>query len=245
MPLFSIFFKQLVKQVLDIIIPAFNPGNFLIGCIESSLEQTYSGNYTITVIDDGSTEDIESLLTPFLNRIRLIQLPKNRGPAFARNMGIQATHGEFIFFQDADDFMSKDRLELTMKAFEKNPSHVMVCGNFQWIIDGKITPPCFTTPPEIYYGTLLVHFPINASTVALRRSILEITGIFDENYPVAEDYDLWMRIAKKFPDQIGFVEEVISFYNWCATSSSLTKRYRHTEEYHKILSDISQKYGAL
>lgn len=231
--------------MLDIIIPIYNPGKYLSGCLQSCFAQTYSEDYKVTLIDDGSTEDLHPYIAPFSSKVDLIRLPYNHGPAYARNVGIKATKGEFILFQDADDYMSENRLALTMDAFKKQPEYVMVCGNFRWIIDGKLTPPCFTSPPEIYYATLLIHFPINTCTVGLRRSILESTGLFDENYPVAEDYDLWMRILKQYPDQIGYIPDEISFYNWCCTEFSLTKKYRRTAEYQQILAKISRKYNAL
>lgn len=231
--------------MLDVIIPVYNPGTYLEGCLKSCFAQDYLGPYTVTLIDDGSTEDIMPTLEPYHNRVNLIRLSENKGAAHARNVGIQATKGELILFQDADDYMTENRLSLTKEAFDKQPELVMVCGNFRWIIDGKVTPPCFSVPPEIFYATLLIHFPINTCTVGLKRSILETTGLFDENYPVAEDYDLWMRIAKLYPEQIGYIREEMSYYNWCCTESSITKKYRRTQEYQQILAEISRKYNAL
>lgn len=231
--------------MLDIIIPVYNPGVLLEGCLKSCFTQTYRGEYRVTLVDDGSTETIEPFIAPYIGRIQLIRLKNNRGAAHARNVGIGATSGDLILFQDADDRMTPERLQLTVNAFEKNRDLVMVCGNFCWVIEGKATPLCFKMPPELFYATLLVHFPINICTVGLKRSILETTGIFEENYPVAEDYDLWMRILKAYPEQIGYIPEQLSFYHWCATESSLTKKYRHTQIYQKILGEISRKYGAL
>ena len=231
--------------MLDIIIPAYNPGRYLEECLSSCFSQTYEEEYLVTVVDDGSSEDIEELAGPYLDRIQLIKLSENKGPAAARNAGIRATKADLILFQDADDYMSENRLELTSKMFCQNPELVMVCGNFRWQIEGKVTPLCFTTPPEIYYATLLIHFPINTSTVGVTRSVLKATGLFDESYPVAEDYDLWMRITKQYPEQIGYIAEQLSLYNWCSTESSLTKKYRRTPAYQQILAQISKKYGAI
>lgn len=231
--------------MLDLIIPAYNPGPYLKECLESCFQQTYQGDYTVTLIDDGSTEDLSPWIAPYESKVQRITLSENHGPAHARNVGIAATKGEILLFQDADDRMSEQRLELTIRAFQQKPDLMMVCGNFRWVIDGKLSPPCFTLPPEIYYATLLIHFPINTCTVGIKRTALEVTGVFDESYPVAEDYDLWMRVTKEFPNQIGYIEEELSYYNWCVTESSLTKKYRHTAQYQQILAKISEKYGAL
>jgi glycosyltransferase involved in cell wall biosynthesis len=235
---------------IDVIIPVYNPGEFLEESLRSCLFQSYKGNYRLILIDDGSTEEI----LPIVEKIKkssnkknieiiFIALQKNHGVAYARNVGIRGSNSELIFFHDADDFMKVHRIERSIEEFQNNHGAVMVCSNFRWIIEGKEATTCFSSPPEIYYETMLIHFPINASTVAIKRSILEVTGVFNEGYLVGEDYDLWIRIAKYFPNQIAYIHEELAYYNWCATDSSLTKKYRKSEVGEKIFAEISKKYG--
>lgn len=239
---------------IEIVIPVYNPGTFLEASLDSCLSQDYKGSYQITLIDDASTQDLSSIIDRFKKDPRLKQkgvalqhyaLKQNRGVAFARNVALRKTNADVLLFQDADDVMLEKRLSHTVRAFENDPKIQMVCGNFRWSYQGKITDVCFATPPEIFYATMLIHCPVHTSTAAIRRSVLAVTGLFNENYPVLEDYDLWIRIAKHFPEGIHYIHEELAIYNWCATEASLSKKYRKTKEAEAILHEISQKYGTL
>ncbi len=238
---------------LDIIIPIYNPGRFLERCLQSVLNQTYKGKFRLILVDDGSTEPVEEIIEATIGKKSgkksiewvYIKLPENSGAAYARNIGIKHAKADLIFFLDADDEMLPKRLALSVAIFKKCPELIMVCGNFRWVIDGKVSSACFITPPEIYYATMLIHFPINASTVAIRREIFNEVGFFNEEYVVGEDYDLWMRIAQRFPQHIHYIHEEIALYNWCAVEGSLTGRYRGSAESEAIFEEIRKKYGAL
>ena len=97
-----------MKKV-DVIIPAYNPGAYLRDAIESVLSQTYK-NFELFVVDDCSTENIESI-TKFYPSIKLLRTEKNSGPSAARNLGIKSGESEFVSFLDSDDIMHKQKLE--------------------------------------------------------------------------------------------------------------------------------------
>lgn len=233
---------------IDIIIPAYNPGLFFEGCLNSCLHQTYQGPYKIIIVDDASTEDLPLTISKCKNQsskveIKYIRLEENKGVAYARNLAIKNSFGRFIVFQDADDFMCPDRIETSVQAFFQDTALVMVCGNWRWIINGVLEEhPRFAEDHLIEYVTLLFDFPISSPTVAIKREILETTGLFDEKYVVAEDYDLWARILKNFPHGVKYIHKEMTHHNRHATDYSLTKKYMWTEHYYRIIEELKKKY---
>ncbi|NQY07253.1 MAG: glycosyltransferase family 2 protein, partial [Flavobacteriaceae bacterium] len=103
-----------------IIIPAYNPGKYLASAIKSCLNQRYK-NYTITVVDDNSTEDLKETLRRYPS-VNYIRNEENIGPGASRNVGIRATNGDLVSLLDADDIMHSRKLKETIKAFKKKPN---------------------------------------------------------------------------------------------------------------------------
>src|SRR5580692_4930759 len=106
-------------SAIDIIIPVFNPGRHLRRCLQSVSNQSCAEKFRVILIDDGSTEKIESTLRRFKNlEILYIKNRENKGAAFARNVGIKHSTAELIFFLDADDEMRPDRMHHTTDVFQ-------------------------------------------------------------------------------------------------------------------------------
>lgn len=104
MPHFSLSLTKKDYQVplVSVVIPVYNGDRFIGQAIESVLSQTYSP-LEIIVIDDGSTDQTEQALAPYLHQIQYLTQP-NQGSAAARNSGLCVATGELIAFLDADDF---------------------------------------------------------------------------------------------------------------------------------------------
>lgn len=231
-------------MTIDVIIPAYNPGRFFAGMLASVLNQSHAGDYTVTIVDDGSTEDLPAVIDSFRSdKIAYHRLPKRMGAGYARNEAIRRTNGEMIVYQDADDLMCVDRLKLSVAEFEKDPSCVLVHGNVRWVIRGiPEEMPRFHKPREVELPTLLIDLPIWSGTAAFRRSALSVIGLFDESYEVAEDYDLWARFVKHFPDQIRYVHTEMVYHNRHAMPHSLSVQWMWTKRHEEILRKMRQKY---
>lgn len=103
------------NKLVSIIIPMFNVERFIVKCITSVIEQTYS-NIEIILIDDGSPDksgDIAEEISRRDNRIRIIRT-ENRGVSSARNLGITLSKGEYLVFVDGDDYLSPDFVDYMM-----------------------------------------------------------------------------------------------------------------------------------
>jgi glycosyltransferase involved in cell wall biosynthesis len=101
----------LSREKISIIIPSYNREKLIIRSINSILNQTYQ-NIEVILIDDGSTDNTKKVISQIKDkRFRYIKLRKNKGANVARNIGIQKAIGNYIAFQDSDDFFHSDKLE--------------------------------------------------------------------------------------------------------------------------------------
>ena len=122
-----------LKDKISVIIPTYNRAKSIIDSINSVLKQTYH-NLEIIIIDDGSTDNTESLISNLNDdRIKYVKLNENKGANFARNEGIKIASGKYITFQDSDDLYHLDKIERQYKNLIKKKSDFdfcMVCLHF-------------------------------------------------------------------------------------------------------------------
>ena len=197
----------------SVIIPTYNSARFLPEAIESVLGQTYK-DYEIIVVDDGSTDNTDEIVAPYLDRITFLKV-KNGGPSKARNRAIRESSGEYVAFLDADDVWYPEKLERQMKVFSENQRLGLVYSDasFDKIYNPKKNRTWFNATRCVKTGwvfsELLDNCFIILSSVMVKRDCLEKVGLFDENLKWWEGYDLWIRIA--FNNQIGLVNTPLHF----------------------------------
>ena len=110
-----------MKRKVSVIIPTYNREGILGRSIESVLNQTYT-EFELIIVDDGSTDNTRQLVENIHDdRISYYYVKNNSGAAAARNYGIERAEGEYIAFQDSDDYWHSDKLEKQMKVMESNP----------------------------------------------------------------------------------------------------------------------------
>ncbi|MBT5028488.1 MAG: glycosyltransferase [Nitrospina sp.] len=193
------------KPTVSVIMPTFNRGYCLAESIHSVLNQSFT-DFELIVVDDGSTDDSLQLLSEFTS-LKLIHLKENRGVSYARNRGFEIAQGEWIAFLDSDDLWEKDKLARQMSWLTHHPQWHAVHTDEIWIRKGVRVNPM--NKHQKYSGDIFRHcLPlcvVSPSTVILRAQLLREVGGFDEDMPVCEDYDLWLRIAKQYP--FHFIEE--------------------------------------
>jgi glycosyltransferase involved in cell wall biosynthesis len=187
--------------LVSVVIPTHNRAHFLRSAIESVLGQSYPA-LELIVVDDGSTDDTRSIVKEYGDRAKYLFQEGPRGPAAARNRGIQEAAGEFIAFLDSDDVWLRDKLQKQLTLFQKNPSVGMVGGGCTYTHrTGQSVGSTVFGPWHIEYEDFAVSaaMPGSASNAVIRRSALVEVGMFDESLHRAEDRELWMRISQKFP----------------------------------------------
>jgi glycosyltransferase involved in cell wall biosynthesis len=196
--------------------PCFNAARYVTEAVNSALGQTY-GNVELIVVDDGSTDGSDMILTQLAEAhpglIRLLH--SNRlGPYPARNLALHQAGGEFIAFLDADDWWLPETLEKLHDALAGHDVDLAYCG-WQNVGEGIESPPY--VPPAYEDEDPVAHFlrtcpwPIHAALV--KRSIVDRLGGFSERRFASMDYDFWLR-ALALTRRIKRVPEVLAFYRW-------------------------------
>lgn len=118
-----------MTSYVSIIVPVYNRAAYIRRCIDSISNQTYR-NLEIIIVDDGSTDETPNIcrtLSEADSRIKYIR-KKNEGSGYARNDGINAAQGEFLFFVDSDDFIRNDTIEILVKIAYENQADIVKCG---------------------------------------------------------------------------------------------------------------------
>jgi len=184
---------------VSVIIPTYNRACFLQEAVESVLNQTFRG-FELIVVDDGSTDCTPYVLQKWEAPIRWVR-QENSGVSRARNVGIRAARGRYISFLDSDDLWLRDKLEAQVSFLDTNPHYAVCYTDEMWVRRGRRVNP--KKVHRKYSGWIfdrcLPLCIISPSSAMIRREVLDIVGYFDEDLPVCEDYDLWLRIASRFP----------------------------------------------
>jgi glycosyltransferase involved in cell wall biosynthesis len=185
---------------VTVIIPTYNRSKRVCRAVSSVIDQTYK-DFEIIVIDDASTDDTIEKLKDFGDRIKIIIHHENKGVSAARNSGIKKATGKFIALLDSDDYWMPEKLRIQISFFNENPEAVICQAREIWIKKGKrINPAKKHLKPsgDIFIPSLKLCL-VSPSAVMFKKSLLNEISMFDEAFPVCEDYDLWLRIAYKYP----------------------------------------------
>lgn len=190
--------------VVSIIIPAYNVAPFIGETLGTVLAQTFA-DYEVIVINDGSpdTEELERVLDPFRDRINYLK-QENRGASAARNTGLRAARGEFVAFLDADDLWLPSYLAEQIK-FIRERNCDLVCADAEVFSDASHEEQTYMEslvgegPPTgdvTFLGLLSAEQNLITSGVVVRRERVFEVGLFDEALRNAQDFDLWLRLAR-------------------------------------------------
>lgn len=184
---------------ISVIIPTCNRAWTLANAIDSVLAQTLPPK-EIIVVDDGSTDDTPDLLAAYDKRIRVFTQP-NQGVSAARNLGIRNSCGDYIALLDSDDAWKPEKLACQMDFFFEHPD-AMICQTQEiWIRNGKRVNPMqkHKKPSGMIFGPSLHRCLVSPSAVMMKKAVFDLKGMFNQDFAVCEDYDLWLRISTDIP----------------------------------------------
>lgn len=189
------------SSIVSVIIPSYNRARFLGRAIQSILDQTYR-NFEILVIDDGSTDGTRDVAESFGKVVRYVYQP-NSGVSAARNHGIRIARGDYLAFLDSDDEFLPTKLEKQIAYLETHSRVGMVYSSY--LILDEVTHQSYPSRQPLLSGWVFRELllrcmwaPLTTPTVMLRKVVLECVGLFDETMHLAEDIDLWCRVARRF-----------------------------------------------
>jgi glycosyltransferase involved in cell wall biosynthesis len=184
---------------IDIITPAYDVAPYIGDAIRSVLAQTHR-YWTMTIVDDGSTDETAAIAATFDDpRIRLLR-QRNAGVSAARNLGLVASNAEAVLFLDADDWLSPDALATLAEALRTAPNAIAAVGPYQRVVGGtpdhvqggRICPPA---SGDLLKSLLVRNLFANGGHLLIRRHKVETAGTFNLSLTYGEDWEYWTRLA--------------------------------------------------
>ena len=207
---------------IDIVIPCYNVGHIVDKCINSVLNQNYTGEVKIHLVEDGSTDNTEEVLNRFSHHpnVQIIYHILNQGLAAARNSGVKSGCSKVILFLDSDMTVKPDWINRLIAPLS-DESIVGIVG------DQQLPNQLIENPLDRYLYSKFrgarqfgrfenIHFRYFLfSNTCLRRSVLNEVGLFDEKFIAygGEDTDLALRIWEEYPQGFRFTPFAES-YHW-------------------------------
>lgn len=184
---------------MSVVLPTRDRARWIARAVESVLAQTYQ-RLELLVVDDGSSDETQDVLSRFGSEITLLTQPRT-GVYAARNFAAAHASGDLIAFIDSDDAWLPDRLASQVPLLAR-PEVGLVFGDAIHVVPGALSTSrprtCFeVTPPR--RGRVAGHFAwgnfVPTGTVLVRRSCLHEAGRFPQSHAVSADYLTWFRIA--------------------------------------------------
>lgn len=234
----------MIKNLVSIVMPAFNSRDFLVEAIDSVLAQTYR-NWELIIVDDCSTDGTVDIALQFANqdnRIRFFSMHHNSGPAIARNKAIDEARGQYIAFLDSDDIWLPTKLEVQIRLMQQRKALFCFSSYIPVRVDGYLLP-AVNVPDTVSYRQMLRGSVIGCLTVVYDASVIgkrhfsegrnEVIGTI---YSLLiekighEDYILWLNILKDcdaglYPGWMVLgVTESLAFYRLRNNSFSASKK---------------------
>lgn len=201
---------------VSVIIPTHNRSDSVGWAIQTVLKQTET-DLEVIVVNDGSTDDTEKLLKAWSrcdSRLRHVTIP-NSGLAAARNVGITSSRGKYLAFLDDDDWWRRDKLAKQLRLFKTSKYRgglgLVYCWHY-WVngrskIEGELKiSKRGDVFPEIIKGNMICG---SGSAALVKKECFEKVGIFNNRLKLAEDWDMWIRIANRY--FIDFVPEPLVY----------------------------------
>lgn len=188
---------------VSVVIPAYNVAEFIGETLASIFAQTFT-DYEVILVNDGSPDatELERAIAPWRDRlIYLVQ--ENGGPSAARNTGIRNARGRYVALLDGDDVWLPSFLEEQISRLESDSSVGFVYADAMNFGDhpqsGLTSIDSFPSTADVTFERLLrLECVVQTSGVVARRATLLDAGLFDSRFSFAEDYDLWLRVARGF-----------------------------------------------
>jgi glycosyltransferase involved in cell wall biosynthesis len=230
--------------LISIIIPLYNKQDFIAEALQSVLQQTFIG-FEVLVVNDGSTDNSEAVVSEIKDdRIKLINI-KNRGVSVARNTGIKKAKYPWVAFLDADDWWAPTFLTSIVEAIKQFPEEkVFGTGRsrvFKEVVEqyqNPLLPKKGETDLVNYFKVISQYLPpINSSNVVISKNLLKEKELFIEGMKQHEDHDLWIRLCKNH--KVVFINKELSFYRKNVENTA-SKEYFSAKDFIQYVNTISR-----
>lgn len=215
------FIKQNFK--VSIVIPYYKHIKFIEQTITSALAQTYE-NIEVVVVNDGSPDDFDKIIQPYLRHPKLKYIyQQNGGVCSARNTGIRHASGQLILTLDCDDVMLPGWVEDAVAMLTSDRD--LITTPYEYY-NSDLVPMNFTWVPHTPVGNEILYNNTVGSSSLYFKTLWEEAGGYDENFLYLEDWEYWIRMWK-----IGANIKVLP--------QSMVKFRRHEENHSDAFNSIS------
>lgn len=221
---------QCEQPLVSVVVPLYNGEKYVRESLDSILAQTYT-NTEVIVMDDASSDAAPEIVRAYADsRLRYVRQPTNRGIFGNINDGIERARGELIAIHHADDVYHPEILEREVAFLVEHPDAGAVFAIDTFVDSGGREWGKLELPAELR-GQVLLAYPvvlngilrhknvfIRGGTSLIRRAVYDDVGMFDDNYLLRADLDLWLRIARRHA--IGLIDEHLVAYRYGHDNSS-------------------------
>lgn len=204
------------EPIFSIIVPVYKVEKYLMKCLESITEQTYN-DYEIILVDDGSPDRCPAICDEFKDkepRCKVIHQP-NKGLSGARNAGLKAAKGKYVYFLDSDDSIANSLLEELQEIFSKRDVDLIGFNATVYEMDSTIILSTGNWTDEIKKGVEIAQKRVPLSTVPLycyRRDFLQREQLQFKEGIYYEDILFTAQVFLKNP-KVYYMDKNLYFYN--------------------------------
>lgn len=219
-------------ELVSIVIPNYNGGNYIGQAIESAINQTYK-NIEIIVVDNASTDNSVYIVEKYLNNnVKLIKNKSNMGIVKNHNKAIELSNGEYVVVLSSDDYLDSNFVETCISYFKKYSTCGIVATDKHLVNENNQVIDCpnfyedsFFVKGIYHNKVLLMTDPFSPSQVMIRKKCLydeRVGGMFSEAAQLSLDTDLWFRLGMIY--DVVYLDKKLSYYRH-VFGKSLSKSY--------------------
>ena len=201
---------------ITVLMSVYNGADYLTEAVDSILNQSFT-DFEFLIMDDGSTDCSRDIIRSYRDsRINMVENERNIGLPASLNRGIALARGGYIARQDADDISYPNRLEEQVEFAEQAPDCALIGCSWELIDQngsafGSVIAPCDSA--DIIEGLIPNRIKFPHGCYLFRKEAVESIGGYDERFFYTQDYDLLLRMSKRFA--FGAVPSVL--YSFRAT----------------------------
>lgn len=231
------------NPLVSIVVPVYNGSNFLREALDSALAQTYK-NLEIIVVNDGSTDDTESIALSYGDKIRYFS-KENGGTSTALNLGIENMRGEYFSWLSHDDLYYPNKIEREVEELAKlENKDTIIISDLDGMTDHVRTfrTALYQEHRDAYpsrnssYLYPVIYNKTHGCTHLISKKVFETVGNFDVNERVAHDFEFYYRAFAKFPHK--YINEPLITARDSSSRQGKRSHARGNIEYSLLYVDI-------
>ncbi len=196
-----------MDELVSVIMPSFNTGEYIAASVESVLAQTYP-NWELLIVDDCSTDNTTEVICRYQDpRIILLKNKTNSGAALSRNYALREAKGRWIAFLDSDDTWEPKKLEKQLRFMQEN-GYAFTFTDYRICLNGVWMPYINTGPDVVNKRKMYNYCYFSTITVMYDRSVIGLIQIADMRKN--NDYTMWLQAIEK--SDAHRLPECLSYY---------------------------------